>query len=202
ASAATVIPTGRRPSQRGGSIHPPTLPLFAGPLDEVSVFNRPLSGGEVQSIFTAGSRGKTLGNLGTGITIEDGASNNTVGGTAAGSRNVISGNRSNGVYLVDNTTATTTTGNTVAGNWIGLDAAGVTNFGNWMGGVRINSTPGNTVGGTTAAARNVITGNDDYGVFVTGSLATGNVVEGNYFGTNPAGTAKLGPSFGIYVIDV
>ncbi|MBV9925252.1 MAG: DUF4214 domain-containing protein [Acidobacteria bacterium] len=110
-------------------------------------------------------------------------SNVTVGGTAAGARNVISGNNQNGVNLVGNTT-----NNVVAGNYIGTNAAGTARLLNDGHGVRIEFSQ-NTVGGTTAAARNVISGNRSYGVAVEGGLS--NAIQGNYIGTNAAGTGAI-----------
>ena len=49
----------------------------------------------------------------------------------------------------------------------------------------------NTVGGTTAAARNVISANQ-WGIDIDGPTATGNIVEGNYIGTDVTGTLPLG----------
>ena len=58
--------------------------------------------------------------------IVDSASNNTIGGTAAGARNVISGNGSDGVVFIDGSA----TGNLVAGNYIGTDVTGTMALGN------------------------------------------------------------------------
>jgi hypothetical protein len=49
----------------------------------------------------------------------------------------------------------------------------------------------NTIGGSTPGQRNVISGNLEEGVSISGSATTGNVVKGNYIGTNAAGTAGL-----------
>src|SRR5437660_1311885 len=56
----------------------------------------------------------------------------------------------------------------------------------------------NVIGGTTPAARNVISGNSDAGVQLelfcctgTNPTASGNVIQGNYIGLNAAGTAAL-----------
>ena len=54
----------------------------------------------------------------------------------------------------------------------------------------IDSANGNTIGGTTAAARNLISANNT-GVLITGSSASSNVVQGNYIGTDITGTAPL-----------
>ncbi|MEP6849222.1 MAG: Calx-beta domain-containing protein [Acidobacteriota bacterium] len=78
------------------------------------------------------------------------------------------------------------TGNTISGNFIGLDPTGTTRRFNTAQGVTI-AADGNLVGGTTIAARNVIAGNNAAQVSLS---ASGNTVSGNYIGTNAAGTAR------------
>ena len=88
--------------------------------------------------------------------MEGAATGNTIGGTSAAARNVVSGNTQMGVLLQN----AGTTGNTVAGNYIGTNAAGPPPIANGTLGVNIkNSATGNTVGGTTGTAGNVISGN-------------------------------------------
>ncbi|MDV6029055.1 MAG: DUF4347 domain-containing protein [Phycisphaera sp. RhM] len=89
------------------------------------------------------------------------------------------------------------TGNTIAGNFIGLDADGTTITANnvsnttYFGGIRVES-DNNTIGGLTAADRNVISGNNYAGlVFVD---ASSNQVQGNYIGTDAGGTLDRGNS--------
>ena len=75
-----------------------------------------------------------LGNQGDGIEISgpsgalgngtDGSANNTIGGTATGAANVISGNGGYGSYDVD-ITASASTGNVVEGNYIGTGVKGI-----------------------------------------------------------------------------
>src|SRR5262249_23696552 len=72
----------------------------------------------------------------------------------------------------------------VQGNVIGLSAAG-SPLGNSRGIVVQNAN--NLIGGTTAAARNIISGNASDGLTMTSATATGNVVQGNYIGTDAAG---------------
>ncbi|AWM41150.1 FG-GAP repeat protein [Gemmata obscuriglobus] len=134
-----------------------------------------------------------LGNA-TGVYVLAGAANNTIGGTATGARNVISGNTSGGVVLQD----AGTTGNLIAGNYIGIDAGGTTAVPN-PAGVLINGAANNTVGGTVAGARNVISGNASHGVSIQSPGTTGNVVQGNFIGTNAAGTAAVGNASGVVV---
>jgi len=52
--------------------------------------------------------------------------------------------------------------------------------------------PNNIIGGTTAAARNVISGNDGFGVAIMTAQASGNLVEGNYVGSDASGMTAIG----------
>ena len=129
-----------------------------------------------------------LGNALDGVLIF--GANNTVGGISAADRNIISGNDSNGVRL-DGGVAT---GNTVEGNYIGTDVNGTADLGNTLDGVLIFAASSNTVGGTISGARNVISGNNNWGVRIVGA-ASNNSIQGNYIGTNASGTAARGNSF-------
>ncbi len=88
-------------------------------------------------------------------------------------------------------------GNTIAGNHVGTDAAGTAAAPNYWGITTDNST-NNIIGGTTAADRNIVSGNSWRGVNLA-SGATGNLVRGNYIGTNAAGTAPLSNLIGVYI---
>ena len=136
-----------------------------------------------------------LGNVMHGVFF-DGAGSGTIGGTTAGARNVISGNDSAGIVL----SGATATGNQVQGNYIGTTASGAAALKNGYYGIMLSSAPANTIGGTAAAAGNVISANGQSGVYITGSTASGNVVQGNLIGTDVSGTADLGnTSYGVYV---
>jgi CSLREA domain-containing protein len=76
-------------------------------------------------------------------------------------------------------------GSVIEGNYIGTNAAGTSAVGNVVG-VALGGT-GATLGGTTAAARNVISGNGT-GVLVVGDA---NVVRGNYVGLAADGATPL-----------
>ena len=130
-----------------------------------------------------------LGNSFDGVDIRGGATDNTVGGTATGAANVISGNSEYGVYIA----GTGTSGNMVLGNLIGTDITGAYPLGNLGDGVRIvNGTSGNTIGGTTTEAANVISGNGNNGVTLAGTGTSGNVVLGNFIGTDITGSLGIG----------
>jgi CSLREA domain-containing protein len=137
-------------------------------------------------IGTTASGSGDLGNTGEGVFIGNGSAN-TIGGTATGARNVISGNGDYGVRIV----GTGATGNEVLGNFIGTTADGTGDLGN-RNGVNISIASNNTIGGTTSASRNVISGNSFNGVEIQDSRATGNEVLGNFIGTTADGSAALG----------
>jgi len=129
-----------------------------------------------------------LGN-GRGINISGGSHDNVIGGTAAGERNVISGNKGNGVSLSD----TGVTGNQVIGNYIGTDATGTAALGNQGENVQVcNGASGNTIGGDRDAGEgNVISAGSKNGVAIQ-DWAHDNVIAGNYIGTDAAGASALG----------
>ncbi len=87
------------------------------------------------------------------------------------------------------------TGNAVEGNYLGTDDTGTKDLGNSNVGVQVENAPGNTVGGTEPAARNVISGNNIHGIYIVEAGATGNEVLGNYIGTDATGTKDLGNTY-------
>ena len=140
-----------------------------------------------------GAGGTTaLGNGWSGVAIYGQANNNTVGVTPAGSGagDVISANGENGVYISDSGTV----GNLVAGDYIGTNAGGSSGLANGTGVYIQNDAAYNTIGGTTAAARDVISGNSGDGVHIING-ASDNLVEGDYIGVSPSGQTGLGNGF-------
>jgi CSLREA domain-containing protein len=94
-----------------------------------------------------------------------------------------------------------TVGNRIEGNFIGTDHTGTIDKGNTDDGVNIfDGASGNVVGGTTPAARNVISGNACNAVFF--KRATGNLVQGNYIGTDKTGTKGLANGDGLDCVAV
>jgi len=84
-------------------------------------------------------------------------------------------------------TFSTATGLTIEGNFIGLLPDGITGRGNGTG---VSSFAINArIGGDTAAARNVISGQTNNGIFINDHDA---IVEGNYIGTDASGTKAIG----------
>lgn len=121
----------------------------------------------------------------SGVFLGDGTTGNAVGGTSASLRNVISGNAEYGVYI----TGTNTGRNVVEGNFIGTDPSGSIAVANVASGVFIGGTAaGNVIGGTSSGARNVLSGNEQYGIWIVDTNTSGNLIEGNYIGTDVSGS--------------
>ena len=114
-----------------------------------------------------------------------------LGGTADHARNVISDNGT-GILLYG------ATANRVEGNYIGTDATGSVSLGNTGTGIWVLDSDDNVIGGSTALARNLISGNST-GVTIQ-RLSLDNRIEGNYIGTNAAGQASLGNGTGIRLL--
>jgi titin len=108
-----------------------------------------------------------------------------------GGRNVVSGNERVGITVAG-------AGNVVSGNYIGTDPSGLVAVPNGIEGIWVAG-QGNTVGGSTAAERNIISGNGLFGINVSGSGAAGNVVKGNYIGVDVTGQKGLGNRNGVGV---
>jgi hypothetical protein len=85
--------------------------------------------------------------------------------------------------------------NVVEGNFLGTDPTGIRSLANSSYGVVVFSGTGNLIGGTTPAARNLISGNGTHGVRLFN--ATANRVEGNYIGTDAAGTSRVANGNGV-----
>jgi titin len=120
-----------------------------------------------------------LPNTGNGIRV-------TTLGNVIGPNNVVSGNGaigSNVSGIAITTGAAPNGGNTtIAGNYIGTNAAGTAALANTGSGIDVFRS-GNTVG-----PGNVISGNAGTGVVLSGASATGNQVIGNLIGTDKNGT--------------
>ncbi len=82
----------------------------------------------------------------------------------------------------------------VAGNLIGTNLAGTAALGNLTAGVVIAGGSGATIGGATALARNVISGNHGDGIDISAGAAS-TLIQGNFIGTDQTGTKPL-PNFG------
>ncbi len=88
--------------------------------------------------------------------------------------------------------------NLIAGNLIGTDPLGTSDQGNTVSGIEIMNGTGTTIGGTSTAARNIISGNSGTGladgIWIQGDDSTENLIEGNWIGLDSTGLTALGNS--------
>ena len=167
----------------------------------VGVFDT-ITGNQIQGNFIGLNASGTaaIANTGIGVQIGTAASATLVGGTAAGAGNVISGNGF-GNPVTGNDTGLSmfqTTGNTVQGNFIGTNEVGTASIPNRGGGITIIESSGNTVGGSVVEARNVISGNQRYGVGVFIN-SPGNVIAGNWIGSSATGSPLGNQNDGVVI---
>lgn len=151
------------------------------------------SGHLVQGNFfgtdVTGTAARPNGNGSADIQISGGGSV-TIGGTVAGTGNLISGEINQGAGItIDSGGAGPVT---IQGNFIGTTTTGNALLGNSGPGI-YNRASNVTIGGTTAAARNVIGGNGN-GLTPKGA---GILIEGNGFPAEPATTVIQGNNIGI-----
>lgn len=145
-------------------------------------------------IGTGPNGGAARANFSDGVAVTNSASQNVVGGTTPAARNVLSGNGDSGVFVTD------ANGNRIQGNYIGTDKSGTKKLGNVDSGVKLDNAIGTTIGGTTAGAGNLISGNATEltrGVRVFDG--SDNEILGNLIGTTANGTAPLGNFIGISI---
>ena len=128
------------------------------------------------------------GNFDPGITVNQ--SGNTIGGTTAAARNLISGNIGNGI-LIANAFAS---GNQILGNFMGTTVSGASQLPNGTDNISIVSASGNIIGGAATGAGNVISASAGLGIRLL--VASSTMIQGNRIGTNAAGNADFGNEVG------
>jgi hypothetical protein len=130
-------------------------------------------------------------NNGSGIYMN--SPSNTIGGLSPADRNLVAGNGnangSAGIY-VDTVNAQ---GNKIIGNYVGTNSSGTAGLGGMGNGIVLTGCSHTTIGGTTPAELNVITGGF-YGITLYN--ASFNQITGNYLGPLADG-AKYGSNFGL-----
>ena len=111
----------------------------------------------------------------------------TIGGTAAGEGNVISGNTLGGVLAASQRVV-------VQGNTVGLNAAGSAVLANGGNGIEIRTAGASLVGGSAAGAGNVLSGNAGAGLafYVSAVSLSPHVAQGNLIGTDRSGALLRG----------
>ncbi|HSN78623.1 MAG TPA: right-handed parallel beta-helix repeat-containing protein [Anaerolineae bacterium] len=136
--------------------------------NEAAIVDGDAQPGAVCPTPTVALDGVNAGTDATGLTLVLGSEGSTVRGLQ------IIRFDGNGIHLdhSDN--------HTIACNQIGTDAAG-SPLGNGTHGIYVSGSRGNSIGGTTAAERNVI-GRNNIGIALVGANSAENIVRGNYIG--------------------
>lgn len=142
---------------------------------------------KANAIGTNSNGDMAVPNQNNGVLIENGANLTMVGETNF--LNLISGNIENGVMITGNGT----NNNQVKFNYIGTDDQGNQPIGNGQNGVDIEAGAMFNVIGENLVGNsfNIISGNGENGVVITGSGTDNNSVGQNFIGTNTFGTAAV-----------
>jgi hypothetical protein len=160
------------------------LPLITSPVT-IDGYTQPgstantVAGGD-NAVILIELNGSSAGASANGLTLGPGSTGSIIKGL------VINRFAGSGVFIQSDS-------NTIAGNFIGTNASGTTALGNSLDGISVQASA-NTIGGTTAAARNVISANGRHGIALGGGNAVvqNNQVQTNFIGTAATGTQLLG----------
>jgi hypothetical protein len=136
------------------------------------------------TVFT-GTFGDGYDDVGTGNNIIGYDPSGPNSANPAADRNIISGSGDGrlGVLI-----AQTSNGNQIRGNYIGTDASGTLDRGNFLDGIQLQS-------GRNIVENNLISGNNRFGIFTsTNATSDINIIRGNFIGTDVSGTLDRGNS--------
>ncbi|HYV39419.1 MAG TPA: DUF4331 family protein [Gemmataceae bacterium] len=131
--------------------------------------------------------GASAGAGANGLTLGAGSAGSTIRGLD------VTNFKGNGIVVQSN-------GNSILGNFIGVDATGATRqpngtFPNSGDGILIQNASNNQVGSPNPGDRNIASGNALVGIHVVGTLilpATGNIIQGNFVGVAADGVSGVG----------
>ncbi len=136
------------------------------------VVDKGAAGNTIAGDFIGTDRTGMTGVTDTTYGVEIETANNIIGGTTPAAANLISGNGDDGL-LIDGTSAT---GNTVQGNYIGVNAADTAALANSGSGVAIlDGASHNLIGGTSSGNANIIDDNAKGGVYAASNNGSGSL---------------------------
>lgn len=140
----------------------------------------------VGNYIGVGTNGTALGNgaldpNGRGVLVESGTGNVIL-------NNAISGNIGYGIAII----STNAVGTAVLGNFIGTTPSGFAAISNQLSGVFISQAVSNIIGSSVLPSyRNIISGNGEHGIVVSGTNAGPTVIANNFIGSAINGTTPL-----------
>ncbi len=140
---------------------------------------------------------RAIPNIESGVAISGGSQFNIVGTnndstTDDAERNIISGNRLQGVSIIGSQTDS----NSVVGNFVGTDVTGMFSIPNQADGIVVSDQAAkNAIGGVASAQRNLISGNVGWGVSIQAN-SRDNSILGNWVGLASDGSDALGNTQG------
>jgi len=130
-----------------------------------------------------------------GISIEGTSKYNLIGGYTPAERNYVAGNDAYGIPVF----GAGCDYNIIVGNYVGTDTTGMFSIPNTYGVLFDDGASYNTLGGKTAGAGNLLSGNSGYGVFIYNFGTLKDTVVGNLIGTDVTGTSALPNANGIVI---
>jgi hypothetical protein len=156
--------------------------------------NNTIQGNYIGTNATGSDMVPAGGTAGTGITLFSANFNLILGNVIAGFGNT-PGSFGSGISISSGSVVSGSS-NTIQGNFIGTNANGTASLPNGTG-IRISSgsrpndpvTSSNVIGGTTSGTGNVISGNDGWGISISGGRGTS--IQGNFIGVGGDGHNPL-----------
>ena len=136
----------------GNSLSGPTAGID---ISGTTAINNIINGNKIGTNSTGDA---SLGNIGSGIRIR--SPQNVIGGIEADDYNIISGNSQAGIFLFGNDANE----NSILGNYIGTNNAGLQTIGNGTHGIAIGGSANNQIGNGTSEGSNVIAYNNSDGI--------------------------------------
>jgi len=88
--------------------------------------------------------------------------------------------------------------NLIEGCFLGTDGTGETCKPNQFG-IYIYNSADNQIGAQDSSSRNIISGNSNHGVVMSGPQSQYNLITGNYIGLTPAGEKRGNGSYGVFI---
>ena len=178
--------------------------LIAGNENGIVILDATATGNLVQGnyIGTDVTGTLALGNTNFGVVATFDAGGNTIGGTAAGAGNLISGNNPSSDSLTGAGVGIAGNANVVQGNKIGTDVTGTLPLGNGFAGIWIENATNSIIGGISGSP-NIIAFNNGDGVYFrfTNGTPIGNQITTNSIFSNTNLGIDLGNTEGVTTND-